>query len=87
MAVPATPGGIALARFGDAVMKWGRGDQAALDRIQTTTADELTRGGVTRQMALEWARFYFNEALRNPGNPSAWGRAQLMQHAADLLIK
>lgn len=41
--------------------------------------------GVTQEMAQEWADFYRNEAARVPGNPSAPGRAVLMQFIADLL--
>jgi hypothetical protein len=36
-------------------------------------------------MAEKWRDFYQEEAARNPNNPSAAGRADLMQHAANLL--
>lgn len=81
---PATPGGMKLPQFGD-VMGWGGNSAEAVARIPQLTREYLVRNGVTRQMAQEWARFYRNEMLRNPGNPSAPGRAQLMEAAAELL--
>jgi hypothetical protein len=50
------------------------------------TRISATRGGWDDlRHPVQWAKFYANEALRNPNNPSAAGRADLMQHAADLL--
>jgi hypothetical protein len=36
-------------------------------------------------MAEAWRDFYRNELALNPENPSAAGRAELMQRAAELL--
>lgn len=66
-------------------MRWGRGNAEARDRIGSLTRDELEQAGVTRQMAQSWRDFYVNEVVRNPNNPSARGRAELMQHAIELL--
>jgi hypothetical protein len=82
--IPRTPGGMTLRRFGQS-MSWGRGHAAARSHIPTLTREGLQRSGVTREIAEEWARFYRNEALRNPANPSALERAELMEAAARLL--
>lgn len=71
--------------FGNNVMKWGTGNDAARDRIATVTRDEMQNAGVTQQMAKEWRDFYRNEMVRNPSNPSAAGRTDLMQHVFQLL--
>ena len=46
---------------------------------------ELQADGVTPEIADEWRRFYSDVAARNPDNPSAAGRAELMQRVLDLL--
>jgi hypothetical protein len=66
-------------------MRWGTGDAAARERVESLTREELEQAGVTRQIAKAWWDFYRAEVLRNPRNPSARGRADLMQQAADLL--
>jgi hypothetical protein len=66
-------------------MKWGTGEQAALDRMATLSREELESMGVDLTMAERWAGFYRNEMRRNPENGSARGRAVLMAHAAELL--
>jgi hypothetical protein len=71
--------------FGNKVMRWGTGHEAARARIKTLTREELERAGVTAEMAAIWRDFYINEAARNPANPSAAGRAELMARAAELL--
>jgi RHS repeat-associated protein len=52
--------------------------------------DAIRTGGVTREMAQQWAQFYRQVAAQTPatataGNPNALPRAQLMQAIADLL--
>jgi hypothetical protein len=74
-----------LREFGTRVMQWGSGNAAARARIRTLTREELERAGLTREMAEAWRDFYRNELARNPGNPSAAGRAELMQWAVELL--
>ena len=71
--------------FGQKVMNWGSGDADALAQIPRLTRDRLIRDGVTRDIAEAWAKFYRNEVLRRPQNPSARGRAALMEAAARLL--
>jgi hypothetical protein len=83
--VPQTPSGMTLAKFGQQVMKWGRSGAEARARITTITREELESSGVTKQLAKAWRNFYQQEAIRNPGNPSAAGRAELMDHAVKLL--
>ena len=41
--------------------------------------------GITPEIAEAWAKFYRNEALRNAANPSALGRAELMEEVMYLL--
>lgn len=66
-------------------MNWGTGHEAARSQIPNLTRAGLQQGGVTRGIAESWGQFYRNEALRNPANPSALGRAELMEAAANLL--
>jgi len=66
-------------------MRWGSGNAAARARISTLTREELERAGLPREMAEAWRDFYRNEFARNPRNPSAAGRAELMQWAVELL--
>lgn len=71
--------------FGKRIMQWGTGDDAARARIGTLTRVDLVQIGLTQEMAAAWRDFYLHELARNPRNPSAAGRAELMQRAADLL--
>ncbi len=82
---PETPPGRSRNEFGTRIMKWGTGDGAARARIATITVEELAMGGVTLDMAIEWRNFYRDEMRRNPTNPSAAGRADLLDHVVGLL--
>ncbi len=53
--------------------------------MSTLTKEELQEAGVTRDVAEQWRDFYMHEARRVPANPSATGRAELMQCAVELL--
>ena len=66
-------------------MQWGTGDDAARARIRTLTREELEEAGLTQEMAEAWRNFYRQELARNPRNPGAAGRAELMQWAVELL--
>jgi RHS repeat-associated protein len=81
---PDTPNGMSMPEFGK-VMNWGNGNADARAAIQGLSADALKAAGVTRDIAVQWANLYANEAARVPTNPSAAGRADLMNAAADLL--
>jgi len=83
--LPPIPPNLTTADFGQNVMKWGRGDNEARARIQTLTREELEKSGVTKEMAKEWRDFYRQVKMQNTGNPSAAGRADLMQRAYQLL--
>ncbi len=82
MPPPIPRGARSVSEFGTGVMRWGTGDAAARARMESLTREELERAGVTQQIAEAWRDFYRAEVLRNP---SARGRADLMQRAADLL--
>jgi RHS repeat-associated protein len=83
-----------LAAFGDAI-KWGTGSDTARARMATVTLEEIKQLGLTRQLALEWAEFYRGIATESLAkykageiakvNPSAAGRADLMEHIANML--
>jgi hypothetical protein len=83
--IPPIPPGTTVPEFGNEIMQWGSGSEAARERIETLGRDWLVDKGVTREMAESWRDFYVNETERNPDNPSAHGRADLMEHAAELL--
>lgn len=81
---PATPPGMGNPAFGKLV-NWGGSSAAARAQIANISRESLQAAGVTREMAIEWAKFYANVAIRNPNNPSAAGRAELMAAIADAL--
>lgn len=83
--LPALPEGMTPAYFGRDVMKWGTGDRTAESRIQTLTVEELRSAGVTAEMADAWRLFYLAVVDENQENPSARGRAKLMEYARSLL--
>ena len=74
-----------MREFGQKIMKWGTGDAEARARAATLTKQELEQAGVTREMAEAWRNFYRGVAKATPNNPSAAGRADLMQKALELL--
>jgi len=82
---PSIPDGMTQSDFGKKVMQWGTGSDVPRMRMGTVTRAEMERAGVTQQMAKEWRDFYHNETRRNPSNPSAPGRADLMDYVYRLL--
>ena len=74
-------------------MRWGSGKESALARKKTLTAAELRNAGVTLDCARMWLDFYVEYIERKEAeginvetlNPSAIGRAELMQYASNLL--
>ena len=52
---------------------------------RTLTRAELEQGGITKGIAQSWAQFYRAVVIKTPNNPSALGRAELMEHAVELL--
>ena len=81
--VPNKPGGATNAEFGK-LMDWGTGDDAfkAMDKLDPK---KLADGGLTPELADEWAEFYKWQAVNVPSNPSAAPRAELMEEAAGQL--
>ena len=79
------PGAKSLADFGHRIMRWGTGSDAARARVVSLTRQELESAGMTRMIAEAWRDFYLNVIRLTPNNPSAAGRADLMQRAVDLL--
>lgn len=83
---PPTPSGMTQPEFGKLV-GWGK-TPASMARILTIGPEDITaflEAGLTPELGQQWADFYANEAMRNPGNPSALGRYELMQFITDLL--
>lgn len=84
MPPPIPRGARTVSGFGTRIMHWGRGDAAARVRMVSLRREDLEQAGVSRDIAEAWRDFYRAEAIRNPRNPSARGRADLMQRAAEL---
>ena len=76
--------GLSIADFGAAI-GWGTGDDIALNRRATLTVGQLELIGLTVEQALNWSLAYRVVKKLMPDNPSAFGRAELMEHAATLL--
>jgi len=74
-----------LRGFGAGVMQWGTGDEAAMARIDTISREWLVANGVTLAMVEAWAQMYEEVHRRDPRNPSAVGRIELMRHCMGLL--
>lgn len=81
-------------QFGD-VIGWGSTNKAnpdgsALARARIDAPDlnaaNLQARGVTAEMAQAWANGYTLEAGANPSNPSAAGRAELMDWVYQVLV-
>lgn len=73
-----------VAEFGRAI-QWGTGSDAARAQIPNLSREAINKIGLTYEMAAQWAEFYTNEMIRNPSNPSAAGRADLMKAIMELL--
>ena len=85
--IPPTPNNMILPEFGKGIIGWGSGPKDAEARfLNVTKADVavMKTQGVTLQMAQAWQAFYENETQRNPGNPTAPFRAQLMKKIVSL---
>ena len=74
-------------------MRWGSGKEPAIARKETLTDQELRNAGVTLDCARLWLDFYREYIDRKEAegsnvevlNPSAIGRAELMEYACTLL--
>ena len=78
---PSTPNNMSLPAFGRGIIGWGTGPEGAKQRLENVTAADVAKfkqQGVTLEMLQQWQAFYQNETQRNPGNPAANYRAQLM---------
>lgn len=85
--IPETPNNMSLPDFGQGVIGWATGPEGAQTRINTIKKQDLNAiqdQGVTIKMVKEWQVFYDNETLRNPCNPTAPLRAELMKKIAML---
>ena len=85
--IPATPNNMILPEFGKGIIGWGAGPKDAEARffnITQTDVETMKKEGLSLAMAQAWQTFYENETLRNPGNPTAPFRAQLMKKIVSL---
>lgn len=88
--LPATPHGMSLPEFGQGVIGWATGPEGAetrLENIQHSALKEMQDKGTTLAMIKEWKAFYENETLRNPCNPTAPYRAELMKKIAWMWVE
>ena len=86
-AIPQTPHNMTLPEFGQGVIGWATGEDGAkkrLENIQKADLKGIQEKGTTLEMVKEWQAFYENEVQRNPCNPTAPYRAQLMKKIAEL---
>lgn len=86
-AIPKTPHNMSLPNFGQGVIGWATGPEGAdarLNNIQKADLKEIQDKGTTLKMVKEWQVFYENEVKRNPCNPTALYRADLMKKIARL---
>lgn len=85
--IPQTPHNMSLPAFGQGVIGWATGPEGAkirLENIQKSDLKEIQEKGTTLAMVQEWQAFYENEVKRNPCNPTAPYRAELMKKIAEL---
>jgi hypothetical protein len=88
------PGMNSVAEFGEFI-QWGKdgvgglsGGEWALRRMDDLSETDILLfrdAGLTPEIAQRWSDWYIDVSLSNPGNPTAFGRAQLMQYIADRL--
>lgn len=86
LAIPATPHEMSLPDFGRGIIGWGTGPTGAETRLNNITqadVDKIKTQDVTLDMVQTWQKFYENETQRNPGNPTAPFRAELMKKIAN----
>ena len=80
--LPPTPNNMPLPAFGQGIIGWGTGPEGAATRLNNLTQQDVEKfktQGVTLEMIDTWQKFYENETRRNPANPTAPLRAELMQ--------
>ena len=76
--------------FSRQVIGWATGPEGAKTRLENIKKSDLKAiqiKGTTLDMVKEWQAFYENEVVRNPCNPTASYRAQLMKKTAQLWVE
>ena len=84
-AIPKTPHNMSLPAFGQGVIGWATGPEGAkarFENIQKQDLKAIQEKGTTLAMVKEWQAFYETEVQRNPCNPTAPYRAELMKKIA-----
>lgn len=88
--IPQTPNNMSLPSFGQGVIGWATGPEGAQARLESVKRSDIPSfeaKGVTLGMVKEWQAFYDNEVKRNPCNPTAPYRAELMKKIATLWMQ
>lgn len=88
--IPQTPNNMSLPSFGQGIIGWATGPegaQARLENLKRSDIPSFEAKGVTLDMVQEWQAFYENEVMRNPCNPTAPYRAELMKKIAALWMQ
>ena len=89
-AIPKTPDNMSLPAFGQGVIGWATGEDGAkkrLENIQKSDLKAIREKGTTLAIVKEWQAFYENEVKRNPCNPTAPYRAELMKKIAWMWVE
>jgi hypothetical protein len=81
------PAGIRTLREFGRMLGWGTGDAAARKRAAELTHSEVQAMELTVDIASAWREFYSRELERNPANPSAAGRIELMDRVLELIAE
>lgn len=87
--IPQTPNSMSLPSFGQGIIGWATGPEGAKARLESVSQADIAtfkEKGVTLEMVQEWQAFYENEVNRNPCNPTAPYRAQLMKKIASFWV-
>lgn len=85
--IPKTPNNMSLPSFGQGIIGWATGPEGAEARVKSVAQSDIPvfkEKGVTLEMVQEWQAFYENEVKRNPCNPTAPFRAELMKKIAGM---
>lgn len=88
--IPQTPNNMSLPSFGQGIIGWATGPEGAQARLESVKRSDISNfkaKGVTLEMVEEWQAFYDNEVKRNPCNPTAPYRGELMKKIATLWMQ
>ncbi|MFL1733119.1 DUF4951 domain-containing protein, partial [Moraxella oculi] len=85
---PPVPQGMTNSTFGREVIGWGSRPEGATQRLNILTHSDVLKmqeKGLTKDMAIQWQRFYENEYARNSNNLTAKHRVALMKKIISMM--